>query len=118
MTSKLKGRSILIVEDEPLIALDITQAFQDVGALITATNTLRHALVLVENDGLAAAVVDHALGDGKTADLCRRLTERSIPFVLYTGFSEIDGECSTGVHVSKPASYDVLVATVEGLLAP
>jgi hypothetical protein len=49
MRSPLAGRAILIVEDEPLI--DIAQAFEQVGALITTTNTLRHALVFVENDG-------------------------------------------------------------------
>jgi len=44
-------RSILIVEDEPLIALDIAQAFEDAGAEIVVTSTLHHALVLVEHDG-------------------------------------------------------------------
>jgi hypothetical protein len=29
---KLNGRTILVVEDEPLIALDIVQAFQTAGA--------------------------------------------------------------------------------------
>jgi PleD family two-component response regulator len=60
---KLHGRSILIVEDEPLIALDIAQAFEDAGAEIVVTSTLHHALVLVEHDGLSAAVLDHALHD-------------------------------------------------------
>ena len=34
----LKGRSILIVEDEPLIVMDITQAFEGTGAALTTTN--------------------------------------------------------------------------------
>ena len=40
----LEGRSILVIEDEPLITLDITQAFEGTGAEITTTNTLHHAL--------------------------------------------------------------------------
>jgi DNA-binding NtrC family response regulator len=114
--SLLKGRAVLIVEDEPLIAMDIAQAFDKVGALVTTTNTLRHALVLVENDGLAAAVLDHGLGDGDSSALCKRLAERDIPFVLYTGFSKIEGACAAGVHVNKPASPEALVKTVEDLL--
>jgi DNA-binding response OmpR family regulator len=114
--SQLKGSAVLIVEDEPLIALDIAQAFERVGALVTTTNTLRHALILVENDSLTAAVLDHALSDGNTTSLCKRLNERSIPFVLYTGFSKLEGECAAGVHVAKPANPDALVATVAGLL--
>jgi len=113
---KLQGRTILIVEDEPLIALDIAQAFERGGAFVTTTNTLHHALILVENDGLAAAVLDHALSDGNTTSLCKRLNERNIPFVVYTGFSKLKGECAAGVHVHKPASPDALVATVASLI--
>ena len=47
----LDGRSILIVEDEPLIVMDITKAFEATGATLTTTNTLRHALILAEHDG-------------------------------------------------------------------
>jgi CheY-like chemotaxis protein len=53
----LKGRSILVVEDQPLVALDITQQFEAAGAALTTTNTLKHALILVERDGLDGAVV-------------------------------------------------------------
>jgi CheY-like chemotaxis protein len=49
----LEGRSILIVEDEPLIVMDITQQFEVTGAALTTTNTLKHALILVEHDGLS-----------------------------------------------------------------
>ena len=50
MKGSLTGRSILIVEDEPIIVMDITQGFEDSGAELTTTNTLRHALLLVEHD--------------------------------------------------------------------
>jgi CheY-like chemotaxis protein len=63
----LEGRSILIVEDEPLIVMDITQAFEGTGAALTTTNTLKHALILVEHDGLSGAILDHALGDGNSS---------------------------------------------------
>jgi hypothetical protein len=57
--------------------MDITQAFEGSGAELTTTNTLRHALLLVELDGLSAAILDHALGDGdskwKAPAMARRL---------------------------------------------
>jgi DNA-binding response OmpR family regulator len=74
----LEGRSILIVEDEPLIVLDMTNTLACTQAQITSTNTLKHALLLVEHDGLAGAILDHALGDGDSSALCKRLTERGI----------------------------------------
>ena len=113
--SKLNGRSILIVEDETLIAMELVQAFRKVGAF-TTTNTLKQALILVEHDGLAVAILDHVLGDGDSTRLCERLTERGIPFVIYSGFNEVEGACKAGPLVAKPATGEVLVATAEGLL--
>jgi DNA-binding response OmpR family regulator len=118
MPSKLAGCSVLIVEDEPFIAMEITQAFQDAGVVVTTANTLRQALILVEHDGLAAAILDHALGDGDSSRLCQRLKERDIPFVIYSGFGDVDGACADGPLISKPASVDALIAAVEGLLTP
>ena len=118
MSSKLAGRSILVVEDEPLIAMEIAQVFQNAGAAVTTTTTLKQALILVEHDGLAAAILDHALRDGDSTRLCQRLEERDIPFVIYSGFARVDGVCGRGPLIAKPASADVLLATVEGLLRP
>ena len=81
----LEGRSILVVEDDPLILMDIALAFEATGAAMTMTNTLKHALLLVEHDGLSGAILDHALGDGDSSVLCSRLGERGIPFMIYSG---------------------------------
>ena len=67
----LEGRSILIVEDQPLIVMDITQAFEATGAALTTTNPLKHALILVEHDGLSGAILDHALPDGDSCSFAR-----------------------------------------------
>jgi DNA-binding response OmpR family regulator len=74
--SKLNGREVLIVEDEPLIAMEIAQAFRKAGAFTTITSTLKQALTLVEHDGLAVAILDHVLRDGDSTRLCERLTDR------------------------------------------
>jgi DNA-binding NtrC family response regulator len=114
----LAGRSILIIEDEALIALDLAQAFERAGAEVTTTSTLHHAHLLVKHDGLSAAVVDHALGDGDTQEICRYLSEHGVPYVVYSGFGAADLEASAcgGVHVSKPKPPDYVVAVVEHLL--
>ena len=64
MGLQLEGANILIVEDEPLIALDIATALKIAGATVTTTNSLKNAKVLVEHDGLSAAILDHVLHDG------------------------------------------------------
>ena len=112
----LDGRSILIVEDEPLIALDITQQFEAAGAALTTTNTLHHALILAEHDGLSGAILDHALGDGNSSLLCARLTERGIPYIIYSGHTTVEGACAGALHVVKPAAPGQLVAAMESLI--
>jgi len=116
MDPPLVGRSILIVEDEPLIAIDIQRSFEAAGARVVAERTLQRALVAAEDADLSAAVIDHALGDGDSAPLCERLKQRDIPFVLHSGFSNLEGACNDGVVVDKPARPEMLVTTVEGLL--
>ena len=112
----LEGRSILVVEDEPLIVLDITQAFEVTGAALTTTNTLKHALILVEQDGLSGAILDHALGGENSSMLCARLKERGIPFMIYSGYSTVEGPCKDALHISKPAADGALVSAMEGLI--
>ena len=101
-SASLKGRSILVVEDEPLIALDITLAFVPTGASVTTTNTLAHALILAEHDGLSGAILDHSLPDGDCCKLCARLKERDLPFFIYSGLAPAKGPCADVLHISKP----------------
>ena len=113
----LRGRSILVVEDELLIAMDIVQALETAGAKATMTNTVRHALILAEHDGLSAAIMDHALRDGESTALCARLKERGIPYVSYSGYEPVKGASVDAPHIMKPESMDVLMSTMEKVLA-
>jgi DNA-binding response OmpR family regulator len=112
----LDGRSILIVEDEPLIVMDITQQFEATGAALTTTNTLHHAMILAEHDGLSGAILDHSLGDGDSSLLYARLKERGIPYLIYSGYPKVEGAGAGALHVAKPAASGVLVAAMEKLI--
>jgi DNA-binding response OmpR family regulator len=115
-STSLAGRSILIVEDEPLIALDIVGAFQEAGAVALIARSLADAIRLVEHGEVSAAVLDFGLGDGDSDAVCRRLAERGIPFVLHSGYTRHGLACGTGTVVPKPASPVKLIETVAGLL--
>jgi len=117
MNHPLTGCVILIAEDEPLIALEIAQSFQDEGARVIMAHTLKSARLAVEDSALSAAILDHALSDGDTAEICERMKERNIPFVTFSGYDRVDGGWREGVHIKKPASMSVLVGTVKSLLA-
>jgi DNA-binding NtrC family response regulator len=62
MEGNLAGHSVLIVEDEPLIALHIRMAFEKAGANAITVYSLRDAFRHVEQDGLSGAVLDYGLG--------------------------------------------------------
>jgi CheY-like chemotaxis protein len=115
-STSLTGCSILVCEDEPLIAMDIEDAFSSAGAVVVSTSSQRRALAIVEECTVSAAILDHYLRDADCSELCARLKERNIPFVVYSGFDKLDEAHGDAVHVSKPASTDVLVTTVVGLL--
>jgi DNA-binding response OmpR family regulator len=112
----LRGRSILVVEDEVLIGMDIRKALEEAGAHVTATTTVRHALILINHDGLAGAIMDHALADGDSTELCARLTARGIPYVSYSGFDPVKGASPDAPFVSKPTSMNTLLGVLEKLL--
>lgn len=112
----LNGASILVVEDEPLIVLDIVQAFEGTGAHLTTTNTLRHAQTLLEHHNLSAAMLDNGLPDGDGTSLCTHLTERRIPVLLYCGVRPMDGPCKDVPFLSKPATHEQLRDAMEALI--
>ena len=114
----LAGCTVLVVEDEPLVALDIADAFKGAGAQVIVSRTLQDALRQAATANLTAAVIDHALHDGvTTSDVCAQLKERDIPFIVYSGFSKLEGACAEGELVHKPASPEMLLATLQGVLA-
>jgi len=116
MRTGLAGHTVLIVEDEPLIAIDIVQAFKQVGAVALLARALSEARKLVERSDLSAAVLDFGLGDGDAEQLCHRLTERHVPFVLHSGYSHHGEACGKGIRIPKPAGPEALVRAVEGAL--
>ena len=116
MHAILRGRCILIVEDQMLVALDIAHSFSAAGATVLRAATLQEGWPFAEHPQLSAAILDFGLSDGDSGALCARLTERGIPFIVYTGYDEVPEVCRAGVLVRKPALPETLLKTVAQLL--
>jgi DNA-binding response OmpR family regulator len=112
MDRTLAGCVVLVVEDEPIIALDVVSGLQEAGARVLSARTVANALRMCELPELSAAVLDHRLSEGDTSEICEKLKARNIPFVIYSGSSSIDGACGEGKLVHKPAPAKELVATL------
>jgi len=116
--ASLAGCSILICEDEPLIALDIAEAFSNAGARVMTVASIADALTALEDEVPSAVILDHALNDGESSQLRECLKERNIPYVIHSGYDAKaeDASAAKAASVPKPASPQLLVTTVEGLL--
>ena len=73
----LRGRTILIVEDEPLVALDVAETIKRAGASVLLAHTLKDGLRLADHADLSAAVLDFGLIDGQASELCQRWSRRA-----------------------------------------
>ena len=111
----LTGRLILVVEDEPLISLEMTAIFEAAGARVVVARTLADALRLVESRDVSAAVLDFGLGDDSVSAVCGHLRERGIPFMFYTGHGHVQGSYPDAVVVEKPASGNTLLTAMAAL---
>ncbi len=89
---KLPGRRILLVEDEPLIAMFAEMALEDAGAeVIGPAAGIAAALAALEGQQVDAALVDVRLRGGESGyDLADTLAQRGIPFLLATGMQAQD----------------------------
>ena len=70
-STSLAGCSILICEDEPLIALGIADAFTDAGARVVMARSVASALIAVESEVPSAVILDHVLSDGERSAALR-----------------------------------------------
>ena len=95
------GRNILIVEDEPLIAMRLEDFLDSLGHRVVATtDEIDEALARAEDDGIDVAILDVHLKDGKNIwPVADRLAARGIPFILATGGHT---EPPPAVHADAP----------------
>ena len=115
----VSGRRVLIVEDEPLIAMDFSQALSDAGyVVIGPANSVARALALLAQFGCDAAVLDVNLGMETSEPVARELIKLGTPFVVTSGYSrEQQPEIMQSAPLlGKPASAHMLLAQVERCL--
>ncbi len=119
-------RRILVVEDEPSIAENLTYSLSTEGFEVCLAATGGEALPYFSNDGDAAApalvILDVGLPDMSGFDVCREIRSRStVPVIFLTAReAEIDRvvglELGADDYVVKPFSPRELVARVRAIL--
>jgi CheY-like chemotaxis protein len=116
----LTGRRILIVEDEPMIAMTLEDMLRDLGCEVAGTaKQVAGALHLIEANTMDGAVLDVNLGAEKIDAVADELVRRGCPFIFTTGYGQ------TGVPIAhqkrgvvqKPFRLDDLAQTLAAAFA-
>jgi CheY-like chemotaxis protein len=107
----LAGRRVLLVEDEPIIALDLAMILEGQGvAVLGPAMSVGEALTLLDEPALDAVVLDGLLGKEPAWAIADILAQRQVPFLLMTGLGTMippaHGHAPT---LAKPVEADELL---------
>jgi DNA-binding response OmpR family regulator len=117
MTASL---SVLVIEDEPLIAMMIEDFIDILGHSLAGTcDSVAEALVKVEEGGFDVAILDVNLRDGACWPVADAMTAKGIRFVIASG-GHVDPPPASfaGTHqLAKPFTLDGVQAALEAVSA-
>ena len=118
----LTGRRLLVVEDQFLVALDLEQMLRTFGASgIDLASSLSTALAAIERSLPDLAILDVKLGDETTAPIARALSDRGVPFLFVSGYSDLSAvpePLRDRPLVRKPIAAVELAAALAALQFP
>lgn len=107
-----KQRSVLIVEDEPLIAMMLEDFLETLGHRVCAScDSIETALDRVAAGGFDVAILDVSLKDGrKVWPVADRLAAGGTPFILATGghVEPPPAEHAAATILAKPYTIDAI----------
>jgi len=115
----LKGRRLLLVEDDYLIAADLTRTLERLGAeVLGPAGSVEDALDLLAtaNGRLDGAVLDINLGDEQVFPVADALMAQDAPFVFVTGYDAVVIPEAYGAapRLEKPVDRGLLLRTLRG----
>jgi len=117
----VKGKEILLVEDNLLIALDAQQLLEDMGAKkIHSASSVNRALEVIQESAIDFAVLDINLGNETSLQIADKLKSEGIPFLFASGYDSkdiLDNSHSGTPIVRKPYSSEDLVSGISLLFS-
>ena len=121
MKNRLNHRArILIVEDEPLIALDLEGMLLDADFEVAdIAGTIEKALVIIEMGELDAVLLDANLKGVSSAPVALALAVRGLPFLVLSGYAadQQPEAFRAGSYLQKPASPVQIIKLLNGILS-
>jgi CheY-like chemotaxis protein len=116
----LAGRRFLVIEDEPLIGLDLVAGLEDAQAQVEGPiGTAQQAIEAIEHASFDGALLDANLYGRPVDEIASALTRRGVPFIFVTGHGpEGLPEAFRGVAIlGKPCSREQVLHAAARLVA-
>jgi CheY-like chemotaxis protein len=114
-------RDVLIVEDDPIIALDFEDTILGFGVkVVRCASSVAHALMMIEARAPDFALLDVGLAREKSFDVAERLAKLNIPFAFVTGYgaNHVDSPFADRLRLPKPCSSEALLAVLRRFASP
>ena len=116
----LDGRSVLILEDEPVIGFALADMVETIGGRVCGTTfRVAEALELLERQACDAAILDVNIAGERSYPVADALAARGIPFIFATGYgdSEHPERFAKWPTVTKPYGIDEIRSALQSALA-
>lgn len=120
MDEFLAGRSVLVVEDEIMLLMNIEGALADFGCKsVTAAATIDQGLALIRAHDFDVAMLDVNLDGASSSPIADALAAKGVPFIFSTGYRNphLSGSHGDRPVLTKPYSDEQLAEVLARLLA-
>jgi DNA-binding response OmpR family regulator len=118
MTAPLDNVRILLVEDDPIIGLDLRDILEAAGAVVLGPAfDSANALTLLEASSVDLAVLDNIIVGGDSTPVADALIRRGVPFLFHTSQrGTLDERYPRVLIIDKPSRPGELVAALQSLI--
>ncbi len=117
----LRGRKVLVAEDEAMIAFDLERVLVGFGCEVSlVAPSVAEALAFLRAQRPDAALLDVGLADGRATPVAEALAAAGVPFAVLSGYDRaaIGEPVLRGApYLAKPYGHAALRAVLAGLAA-
>ncbi len=116
MGQLLRGQRILVVEDNFIMALDLSQMVEELGgAVVGPAGRLDEGMALAQSNDLDGAILDVNLDGANTFKLADGLLAGDVPVIFATGYDSktLPDRFGDTPKLSKPFSVDTVKKAIQ-----
>lgn|GEM_PF-367928 len=119
-SNNTEPKTILIVEDDPFIAMDLQDTFEEAGyTVLGPVAAVQPGLEIVAEMTPDIAMLDFNLGRETSLPIAEKLEETAVPYIFLSGHADKVvkvGKVSKKRIIAKPFHAESLVARVDRII--